>query len=55
MPELLETIVHGVLHLFGFAAEADDSDEWQNVVAIVLVAVSLVFVAVMIWLYWPVW
>ena len=53
MPELLETIVHGVLHLFGVAAEADDSPEWQNVVAVVLVTVSLVIVAVMTWLHWP--
>ena len=53
MHELLETIVHGVLHLFGVAAEADDSPEWQNVVGVVLVTVSLVFVAVMTWLYWP--
>ena len=53
MHELLETIVQGVLHLFGVAAEADDSPEWQNVVAVVLVTVSLVFVAVMIWIYWP--
>ena len=53
MPELLETIVHGVLHLFGVAAEADDSLEWQNVLTVVLVTVSLVIVAVMTWLHWP--
>ena len=53
MNDLLEYIVHGVLELFGVVAEKDDSPEWQKLVAVVLVVVSLIFVAVMIWIYWP--
>ena len=49
--DLLEYIVDGVLRLFGVVMEAGDSSTWQTGVAIVLVVTSLIFVAVMIWIY----
>ena len=53
MNEFLKYFIHGVLELFGVVAEKDDSAEWQQLVTVVFVVVSLIFAAVMIWLYWP--